>query len=122
MTGRARGPPRPDIPDYRTILGRGKSMTEQTKGRAACAVPGCGRPASRAESVWPCAEHMAVYDARAEEEAWGLAGNILRSWVESTRGIGSDELTEVMEKALGEVEDRVNAALDKIERAEEALR
>ena len=51
-----------------------------------------------------------------------MAGDILTPWVESARHIGSDELTEVMEGALAEVEERVDAAVDRIERAEEALR
>ena len=98
-------------------------MAEQTTGRTVCVVPGCVRPAlpEREGRIGECAEHAALFDARAEEEAWGLAGNILRPWVESARYIGSDELTGVMEKALAEVEDRVNAALDKIERAEAEL-
>jgi len=97
-------------------------MTEQTTGRAACAVPGCGRSAVPGrECLGECEEHAALFDARAEEEAWGLAGNILRPWVESARYIGSDELTGVMEGALVKVEEAVNAALDEIERAEAAL-
>ncbi|MDP8951317.1 MAG: hypothetical protein M3N18_03590 [Actinomycetota bacterium] len=64
-------------------------------------------------------EERARYDARAEEEAWGLACNILRPWVESVRYIGSDELTEVMERAYADADARYGAALGKLERAEE---
>lgn len=66
-------------------------------------------------------EEREHWDARAEEEAWGLAWSILYPWVESARYIGSDELTQVMEKALEEVDGRVNAAMDKREKAESAL-
>ncbi len=63
-------------------------------------------------------EERALWDARAEVEAWGLARKILGPWVEAARPIGSDELTAVMEKALAEVEETVAAAHDKLERAE----
>ncbi len=66
-------------------------------------------------------EQETLWDARAEEEAWGLAWSILYPWVESARYIGSDELTQVMEKALEEVDSRVNAAMDKREKAEAEL-
>ena len=63
-------------------------------------------------------KEWAVWDAKAEEEAWGLAGDILRPWVEAARAIGSPELLAVLEKALKEVEEKVNAALDEMERLE----
>ncbi len=63
-------------------------------------------------------EERAHYDARAEVEAWNLAWSILNPWVESTRPIGSDELTRVMEKALAEVEEAVERARDELERLE----
>jgi len=88
----------------------------------ACAVPGCERPAvPDGGRLGECAEHAAEYDARAEAEAWGLARKILGPWVESTREIGSDELTQVMEKALKEVNDAGSRAQDELERAEAAL-
>lgn len=62
-----------------------------------------------------------LWEARSEEEAWGLAWSILNPWVESARYIGSDELTRAMERALDEVDARHNAAMDKRERAEAAL-
>ncbi len=88
---------------------------------ATCTVPGCERPAAESGDLQGCAEHLALYDARAELDAWSLAHNILRPWVESTKAIGSDELTKVMEIALGHAEDRVTIALEAIERAEAAL-
>lgn len=53
-----------------------------------------------------------LYDAQANHEAWRLAHEILEPWVRTTRAIGSDELTRVMEKALAEVEAEVNRTLD----------
>ena len=53
-----------------------------------------------------CAEHSELFEARAAEEAWGPAWNILPPWLESARYIGGDELTQVMEGALAEVEER----------------
>ena len=41
----------------------------------------------------------ALYDARAYEEAWGFALEILEPWMEITRLIGRDELTRVMKAA-----------------------
>jgi hypothetical protein len=87
---------------------------------AICRAPGGERPA-REEGMGECAEHNALFEARADEEAWGLAHNILRPWLESARYIGSDELTQVLEKAFREVEDNVDVALDNIELAEAAL-
>ena len=49
-------------------------------------------------------EERAHYDARANEEAWSFAVEILEPWMKVTRLIGSDELTRVMEQALGEAE------------------
>jgi hypothetical protein len=43
-----------------------------------------------------------LYDARADHEAWGHGAEILEPWVRTTKAIGSDELTQVMEKALAE--------------------
>lgn len=60
-------------------------------------------------------EERELYDARADNEAWSLAGDILGPWVETTRAIGSPELTRVMEKALAEVEGEVNRTLDVLE-------
>lgn len=98
-------------------------MTEQTTTeRAACAVPGCARPALLGrEGLGECAEHGALFDARAETEAWNLAWKILGPWVESTREIGSDELTEVMEGALARVDEAGSRAQNELERAEAAL-
>ncbi len=60
-------------------------------------------------------EERALWDARADHEAWCLAHSILEPWVKATRPIGSDELTQVMEKALAEVEGEVNRTLDVLE-------
>ncbi len=87
--------------------------------RLSCGEPGCERPALVGDELGDCAAHRAAYDAKAEEEAWGFAGNVLRPWVEAARAIGHPELTRVMEGALAEGEEAVNRALDKLERAEE---
>ncbi len=92
-------------------------MTEET---GTCTFPGCERPAADSADLGGCEKHLALFDARAEEEAWGLACNILAPWVESARYIGSDELTQVMEKALEEVDNRHNAAMEELEKAEAA--
>ncbi|MDP8948684.1 MAG: hypothetical protein M3N00_00335 [Actinomycetota bacterium] len=83
-----------------------------------CSVPGCGRLA--VHDLFGCAEHRALYDAKAEEEAWDLAIGILRPWVETTRRMGSSELTEVMERALEDAERHLDRALDELEKAEAA--
>lgn len=55
------------------------------------------------------------YDARADHEAWSYAHGLLVPMVELAREIGSDELTQVMEKAFAEVEEEVNRTLDVLE-------
>ena len=50
------------------------------------------------------------FDARAKLEAWEHARRILASWVEATRHIGSDELTGVMQEALGRVDENLARA------------
>lgn len=57
-------------------------------------------------------EERRLYDAQADHEAWGLAHEILEPWVRTTEEIGSDELTQVMKKALAEVEKEVGRTLD----------
>lgn len=92
-------------------------MTEQTtEGQRLC---GCGRPVGDDDIM--CAEHRALWDADAELQAWTFAESILRPWVESTRAIGSDELTYVMEHALQEVEAHIEMARPKVVKAEAAL-
>ena len=49
-------------------------------------------------------EERKLFDAQADHEAWSRAHEILEPWVRTTRPIGSDELTQVMEKALAHVE------------------
>jgi len=49
-------------------------------------------------------EERAHYDARANEEAWSFAVEILEPMMALVRAIGHDELTRVMEQALGEAE------------------
>src|SRR5215212_1155961 len=47
-------------------------------------------------------EERALFDARAHEEAWGFALEILEPWMNILRLIGSDELTRVMKAAQDE--------------------
>jgi hypothetical protein len=53
-------------------------------------------------------EERKLFDAQADHEAWSLAHEILEPWVRTTKPIGSDELTQVMEKALAHVEMEPN--------------
>ena len=85
-----------------------------------CGEPGCGRPAVVGDELGDCEKHRAAYDALADLEAWRLAHRILEPWTTAAREIGHPELTRVMEKALGEVEETHAAAHDRLERAEEA--
>ena len=64
------------------------------------------------------AEEREHLDARADHAAWDHAHAILEPWVQTTREIGSDELTRVMESALEEVEREVNRTLDVLEAIE----
>jgi len=64
-------------------------------------------------------EERRLYDAQADHEAWGLAHEILEPWVRTTEEIGSDELTQVMKKALAEVEKEVGRTLDVLEPLQE---
>jgi hypothetical protein len=66
-------------------------------------------------------KERALYDARADEDAWDLALEILRPWVESARPIGSEELTRVMESALAEAEREHDRAVDERKAAKAAL-
>lgn len=60
---------------------------------------------------WPgTKEERAEFDARAELEAWELAQNVLTPWTETSKPIGSPELTRMMEKAPSEVKDTVERA------------
>ncbi|MDP8951762.1 MAG: hypothetical protein M3N18_05920 [Actinomycetota bacterium] len=86
-----------------------------------CALPGCERPALPRDEFGDCAGHRAAYDARADVEAWELAQMILEPWLETTKPIGSDELTLAMEVALAHVEDRITMARERLESAEAAL-
>jgi hypothetical protein len=87
-----RGPPAQEFPDDRKIHEQGENVTEMT-------------PKARR-----------LFDARADMEAWELAHSILEPWVESTRRIGSDELTQVMEGALEEVNDQIRRHYNELER------
>lgn len=60
-------------------------------------------------------KERALFDARADHEAWELAHGILEPWVRSTRLIGSEELTRVMENALAEVDREVGRTMDVLE-------
>jgi hypothetical protein len=66
-------------------------------------------------------QERALWDARADHEAWCLAHSILEPWVKAAELIGSPELSRVMEKALDEVEKEVGAAVEERERAEAEL-
>ena len=57
-------------------------------------------------------EERKLFDAQADHEAWSLAHEILEPWVRTTKPIGSDELTQVMEKALAHVEMEPNRTRD----------
>jgi hypothetical protein len=60
-------------------------------------------------------EEHKLFDAQADHEAWSLAHEFLEPWVRTTRPIGSDELTQVtqvMEKALAQVEMDLNRTRD----------
>lgn len=69
---------------------------------------------------WMTEEERARYDAKAEEEAWGFALEVLEPWMEITRLMGSAELTRVMEKAQAEATEELNRALDVLEPLQEA--
>jgi hypothetical protein len=50
-----------------------------------------------------------------------VAPGVLKPWVETTEAIGFDKLTEVMERALAEVEAAAELARGELERAKAAL-
>ncbi len=60
-------------------------------------------------------EERARYDARANEEAWNFAVEILEPMMALVRAIGHDELTLAMEKALGEAEAERALAMNALE-------
>jgi hypothetical protein len=66
-------------------------------------------------------KERAVYDAKSDREAWNYAWNLLDPLVDMAREIGHDEFTQVMEKALVEVQDNMNVAADNLELARAAL-
>ena len=61
-------------------------------------------------------EERARYDAQANEEAWDFAVEILEPMMAMVRAIGHDELTRVMEKALGVAEAERALAMGVLER------
>lgn len=65
-------------------------------------------------------EERELYDARAQEEAWGHAIELLEPMREIARMFGSPELTRVLEKALAEAEAELGRALDVLEPLEGA--
>jgi hypothetical protein len=89
-----------------------------------CHFRGCERPAAP-EAVGALEvrrEHWAAMDASSEVEAWGVALDVLKPWVQTTEAIGfDDKLAEVMERALAEAEAAADLARDELERAEAAL-
>jgi hypothetical protein len=60
------------------------------------------------------------FDARVDHESWSYAHSLLTPMVELAREIGSDEFTQVMEKALSEVEGEVNRTSTVLEALREA--
>lgn len=63
-------------------------------------------------------EERELYDAHADHEAWEHARSILDPLVQVVHEVGSDELIQVMEKALMEVEGEVKRTRDALERLE----
>ncbi len=61
-------------------------------------------------------EEKALFNRRADYEAWCWALDMLRPLVEAVREIGCPELTSVMEKALADAEENVKHAQDALER------
>ena len=61
-------------------------------------------------------EERARYDARADHEAWNFAVEILEPMMAMVRAIGHDELTQVMEQALGEAEAERALAMNALKR------
>lgn len=64
-------------------------------------------------------EERELWDAQADHEAWSHAAEILHPLAHAVRPIGSDELTQVMEKALAEVDGEVKRTHDVLESLEE---
>jgi hypothetical protein len=67
-------------------------------------------------------EERALYDARAQEEAWGFVLEVLEPWMETARLIGNDELVQVMKNAQAEATAELNRALDVLEPLQGSLR
>lgn len=57
-------------------------------------------------------EERVLYDAQADREAWCFAKEILDPLVKVAHLVGSDELTQVMEKARDEAEAEVERTMD----------
>ncbi len=66
-------------------------------------------------------EQRRLYDAQADHEGWEIARQILEPGVQATKVIGSEELTQVMEKALAEAEAEVGRTRDVLDAAQEAF-
>lgn len=73
------------------------------------------KAAGEADS-WMTPKERALYDARANEEAWDFAVEILEPMMAMVRAIGHDELTRVMEQALGEAEAERALAMNALKR------
>jgi hypothetical protein len=112
----------PVKPEKHPLERRAQMMATERTGaeRAICSHPRCERTAEANEMRW-CALHVAEWDARARLEGWNFAESILAPWVESTRAIGSEELTRVMVGALSEVERQVERHQTELDRAMAAL-
>lgn len=60
-------------------------------------------------------EERLLYDARADHEAWEFTYKILEPWTQAARLIGHPELTQVMDKALEEVELEVQRTIEELD-------
>jgi hypothetical protein len=64
--------------------------------------------------LWLTPEERRIWDARAKEEAWGHAVEVLLPMQEIARVNGSDELIEVLKDAEKRCSREINAALDEL--------
>jgi len=83
--------------------------------------PGCERLTGSEERNTPCPEHQELWESQAENEDLGYAWSILVPWVEAARAVGNQSLTEVMESALEELNEKSWRAQEQLEEAEAAL-
>lgn len=67
-------------------------------------------------------EERELYDAKAQEEAWSHAIEILEPMHEIARMFGSPELERLLEKARDEADEELNRTLDVLESLQEGRR